>query len=515
MTIHLLLLLILVIYFCKDKSQLLHILLFFLFIIYLKQQYEGFGPLGFVTDLVLDNIDDLPLEELCDFASDMIVEVGCDGKDEPDHPPCHYRVLCDEYACKGEHIASLATATHTYIPSQNSQCSIGRYYFDEDWLETHPDCSNYINLEEECLDLGCILHKSDGMCVPDTVRLPKEASTWCGQFGTGNPEKPLEDCETYTENNPPEEICRLINKIDDNGNPDPVEQECVYIRRSKYKNNLCQDLMTTPDCSTFDQSTCDPDFCEWGPDPDVLPPSSNQEEAYTRALEEANTDAEEAQTLIDEANADSSPGYEQRTQTVITEQTPILDAANALIATLETSQENIDSKQTEIDAIVIDEALNTSCDCTTIDLASSDDPVECVAHCGNIQTQTTLQGELDTLISEQATLISYDPDTTIEDTQEICYPVIFPFDEMGKSNVFKQKCNSYEFDENITEGEEHKCEYRLDCSKDNPNQCQYKYDFIANDSECPITDETDETDERCYDPNDLDTSICSSSSTSS
>ena len=505
MTIHLLLFLFLIMYLCKNKSLLLYILLFFLFIIYYKQQYEGIVTMA--ASFLLDNIDNLPLEELCDFASDMIVEVGCGGVDTEEQP-CSYRVLCDKYACKIEHTASLVSATHTYIPTQNSQCSIGRYYFDEDWLEKHPDCSNYINLEKECLDLGCILHPSDGMCIPDSVRLPKEASTWCGQFGTGDSTKPLEDCESYTENNPPEQICRLINKIDDDGNPNPDEQECVYIRRNKYKNNLCQDLMTTPDCSTFDQSTCDPDFCEWGPDPDVLAPPSNQDEAYTRALEESRADVEEAQALIDEANADSSPGYEERTPIVIAEQTLVLEVANALITTLETSQENIDAKQTEIYAIVIDEALNTSCDCTAIDLASTDDPDGCVEHCSNIQTQTTLQEELDTLIYEQATLISYDPDTQIEDTQEICYPIQFPFDEMGKSNVFKQKCNSYEFDENITEGEEHQCEYRLDCSKDNPNQCQYNYPLTENDSECPISDETDE---RCYDPDDLETSICSTS----
>ena len=510
MTIPFLLLLILVIYFCKDKSQLLHIIITFLFIISLYNQYEGLGVLGMVTSFI--DFEDLPLEEVCDYASDAIVTLGCDGIDTEEQP-CKWRVLCDELACEGEHLSALAVAGHTYIPGQNSQCSIGRYYFDDDWLNKHEKCKPFINLEEECLDLGCVLHQS-GKCIPETIRIPQEASTWCGQFGTGDSEKPLEDCEAYTENNPPEQICQLINKIDDDGNPNPDEQECVYIRRSKYKNNLCQDLMTTPDCSTFDQSTCDPDFCEWGPDPDVLAPPSNQDEAYTRALEESRADVEEAQALIDEANADSSPGYEERTQTVITEQTPILDAANALIATLETSQENIDAKQTEIDAIVIDEALNTSCDCTTIDLASTVDPDGCVAHCGNIQTQTTRQEELDTLISEQATLISYDPDTPIEDIQEICYPILFPFGEMGKSNVFRQKCNSYEFDENITEGEEHKCEYRLDCSKDNPNQCQYEYDYTANDSECPIsdeTDETDETDERCYDPDDLETSICSTS----
>ena len=101
----------------------------------------------------------------------------------------------------------------------------------------------------------------------------------------------------------------------------------------------------------------------------------------------------------------------------------------------------------------------------------------------------------------------------VPDNPDVCYDKAFLLGEMGKSNIFKQKCVSYEFDENITEGEEHKCEYRFDCSKDNPNQCKYKYDITANDSECPLSEDAD----NCYDENDITIteSICSSSNSAS
>lgn len=500
MTFPFLLLLILVIYFCKDKSQLLHIIITFLFIIYLYNQYEGLGVLGAVTSIV--DFNDLPLEEICDYGSDMIVNLGCDGIDTEEQP-CKWRVMCDEFACEGEHLAALATAGHTYVPTQNSQCSIGRYHFDKDWLKQHEKCKPFINSEEDCSKLACVL--SDGMCIPDSIRIPQEIASWCGQFGTGDPEKPLEDCEEYTENNPAENICKIINKLDEDGNP-TEDEECVYIRRDKYKNNLCQDLMTTPDCTTFlDQATCDPDFCEWGPDPNIPAPPATREEAYTRKLEEARADVAEAQRLIDEANADSSPGYEERTDAVEAEQTPIKDTANALIASLVNSQASIDSKQAEIDLIINDDSF--TCDCETIDPDSQDDSDECVQQCNNI---STLQGELDSLIEEQDTLTEYDVNQEPPDNPDICYDKTFLLGEMGKSNIFKQRCESYEFDENITKGEEHKCSYGFDCTKDNPNQCKYN---PAPDSECPLPGD----DPNCYDEEDasITESICSSSNSDS